>query len=448
MLQVIEKPWKNGALCVAPQGRWLQNGEKIFFWLGDTAWLLFKQLNLAQTELYLENRRQKGYNVIQIMTVHKLPLTNESGRAPFIENDFARPDTAGADSYWNHVDKVLDMAEEKGLYAALVPAWGENVDRGWLTENNVAAYTRFLAARYGGRPNVIWLVGGDTLGSKNTALWDTMGETLRAHCPGQLITFHPFGATSSSQWFHTRSWLDFNMFQSGHSTYAQTAERSDEFLQVGRKLYGEDNWHFVQTDLNLHPQKPTVDGEPCYERILKGLHGPGRELWGAADIRRFAYWSVLAGAMGFTYGHSAVMQFHRGDAAGAYNNKEDWREALHHPAAGQMVHLRRLMEDIGFTAGAPQHTWMAGQEGTLQNRILAFGCDDWLLAHTATGRQMEPKPPFAQQYAVTAHWFDPVSGVYSYIGKYAPNTMPGFTPPERFDGSADWVLVLRREDKR
>lgn len=442
MMIKIEKPWENGKLCVAPEGRWLQNGQRPFFWLGDTAWLMFKRLNLSQIDDYLENRRQNKYNVIQVMLIHKLPLENHAGRQPFIEGDFTRPDLQG-DSYWSLVDYALDKAEEKGLYIALVPAWGENVDRGLLHLGNVEAYTNFIAQRYQNRPNIIWLVGGDTLGNANEQLWDAMGSILRKQCPSHLITFHPFGATSSSQWFHNKSWLDFNMFQSGHSTYAQTAHRREDFIKAGRKLHGEDNWRFVEEDLSRIPLKPTVDGEPCYERVLKGLHGPGHDFWASADIRRFAYWAVFAGAMGHTYGHSAVMQFHPGGYVGAYKAVESWAEAIHHPAATQMAHLRRLMEDMDFTKGMPCNDWVLSEKGSLQHRILAFGCDKWLLVHTATGRELELKPCFTNGNNITAHWFDPVNGIYSYIGVYLQNQLPKFTPPLRFDGSEDWVLVLQ-----
>ncbi len=407
------RPWERGPLAVAQSGRSLKNGEKPFFWMADTAWLLFKQLNLEQSRAYLQNRRGKGFTVIQAMLLHVLPHTNFAGREPFTGGDMARPDTEGPDSYWNHVDSVLDMAEALGLYVAWTPAWGTNAYNGWLTEQNVAAYTLFLAKRYGGRPNIIWMVGGDTLGGENTRVWDTMGETLRAHCPGQLITFHPFGATASSQWFHTRHWLDFNMFQSGHSSYAQTAERRPEFERVGRKTYGEDNWRFVADDLALNLPKPTVDAEPCYERILKGLHGVGHDYWGAPDIRRFAYWSVFAGAMGFTYGHNAIMQFRSGGPVGAFRCIDDWEEALHHPAANQMGHLRRLMEDIGFEAGQPAQGWLQSEAGSLQDRVLVLGGDAWALAYTPTGRALQLNPPFAKNRAIQAEWFDPVSGVYS-----------------------------------
>ncbi len=40
-----------------------------FFWLGDTAWEIFHRLTREETEDYLENRRQKGFNVIQAVAL-------------------------------------------------------------------------------------------------------------------------------------------------------------------------------------------------------------------------------------------------------------------------------------------------------------------------------------------------------------------------------------------
>lgn len=49
---------------------------KPFFWLGDTGWLLFSKLNCEEAEKYLENRAEKGFNVIQAMVLHELKVTN------------------------------------------------------------------------------------------------------------------------------------------------------------------------------------------------------------------------------------------------------------------------------------------------------------------------------------------------------------------------------------
>jgi hypothetical protein len=138
---------------------------------------------------------------------------------------------------------------------ALVPLWGSNVRNGSITREKAGKYAAWLASRYKDKSNVIWVNGGDINGSDSTAIWKTIGSVLRQNSPGQLITFHPFGRTQSSKWFHNETWLDFNMFQSGHRRYDQDT--------IGL-CYGEDNWKYVVNDYGKIPIKPTLDGEPSY----------------------------------------------------------------------------------------------------------------------------------------------------------------------------------------
>jgi len=57
-------------LEVSPNHRFFQTGDEApFFWLGDTAWLLFERLNRAESKRYLEDRRTKGFNVVQAMVL-------------------------------------------------------------------------------------------------------------------------------------------------------------------------------------------------------------------------------------------------------------------------------------------------------------------------------------------------------------------------------------------
>ena len=67
------KPWKQGKLRVSENGRYLRNGEHPFFYLGDTAWLLCPVCDEEEAKLYLTNRRDKGFNVIQTVLIHRLP---------------------------------------------------------------------------------------------------------------------------------------------------------------------------------------------------------------------------------------------------------------------------------------------------------------------------------------------------------------------------------------
>lgn len=80
----------------------------------------------------------------------------------------------------------------------------------------------------------------------------------------------------------------------------------------------EDNWRYVERSLAKTPMKPVLDGEPSYEKIPQGLHDPNEPLWQDFDCRRYAYWSVFAGAFGHTYGHNDIMQFYRPGTGGAY----------------------------------------------------------------------------------------------------------------------------------
>ena len=222
-------------LRVSADGRWLATEKGApFFWLGDTGWLLLTKLTNKETDRYLEDRRKKGFNVIQVMVLHGLNDADAYGNTALINKDIARP-LVKPGGYWDHVDYVVDKAAEKGIYVALVPVWGSVVKSGKISIAAARTYAHFLAARYGSRSNIIWMNGGDIKGSDSQAVWRIIGTTLKADDPHHLMTFHPRGRASSSYWFQGQSWLDFNSVQSGHRSYAQDTSAGD-------KHFGEDNW--------------------------------------------------------------------------------------------------------------------------------------------------------------------------------------------------------------
>src|SRR5215203_3822765 len=61
-----------------------------FFWLGDTGWLLFSKLNREEANTYLEDRKQKGYNVIQVMVLHTVAAANVYGDSAVINKNVAK----------------------------------------------------------------------------------------------------------------------------------------------------------------------------------------------------------------------------------------------------------------------------------------------------------------------------------------------------------------------
>lgn len=180
--------------------------NKPFFWLGDTGWLLFGKLNREEAEKYLEDRRQKGFNVIQVMVLHNVAAANGYGDSALINKNVSTPNVTEGNSfsdsgqydYWDHVDYIINLAAQKGLYMALVPIWGTNVKNGWVQRSDAEKYAAFLAARFKNNWNIIWLNGGDIKGSDSTDTWKIIGSTIKSIDKNHLMTFHPFGRTTSS----------------------------------------------------------------------------------------------------------------------------------------------------------------------------------------------------------------------------------------------------------
>ncbi|MCB9354559.1 MAG: glycoside hydrolase family 140 protein [Lewinellaceae bacterium] len=421
----------------------LEDGRgKPFFWLGDTGWLLFSKLNREEAETYLDNRAQNGFNVIQVMLIHDLSrAVNVYGDSAFFNNDITRPvatagnafDDTGAYDYWDHVDYIVRLADKKGIYMAMVPLWGSNVKRGAVTREMAEAYGQWLAARYRFFPNVIWLNGGDIFGTDSIEVWKALGNALHKNDPGHLITFHPRGRTQSSMWFHNEPWLDFNMVQSGHRRYDQ----DDTAL-----AYGEDNWRYIQSDYTLAPVKPVIDGEPSYEGIPQGLHDTLQPYWTDADVRRYAYWSVFAGAFGFTYGHSAVMQFYKPGETPAYGAKIYWRQALDAPGARQMKHLKALMLSRPPAERVPDQEMLAENTGERYDYLLATRGKDYVYVYTFTGRNIAVRADAIAGEQVKASWFNPRDGTTQNAGVFSNKGTLRFDPPGALANGNDWVLIL------
>lgn len=249
--QGVSVDFLKGRLEVSKNGRYLQhkNGTP-FFYLADTAWELFHRLNEKEIEEYLEDRRAKGFTVIQAAILAELDglyTPDANGQLPLKDIDNVIPN----ETYFKWVDKVIRIAESKGLYIGLLPTWGDKVDKQEGTGPEIfnpahaRAYGAWLGKRYKNVRNIIWINGGDRWGGdSNFAIWDNIGKGIKSTDKNHLMTFLPPNEHSSSRWFHNNVWLDFNMVQTGN------CQRDYEIYET-----------LLIKDYERYPTKPCLDGK-------------------------------------------------------------------------------------------------------------------------------------------------------------------------------------------
>lgn len=422
-----------------------------FFWLGDTAWELFHRLNLTEAGHYLETRRQQGFNVVQAVVLAELDglrTPNANGHVPLLGDDPTRPN----EFYFRHVDSIVRLAAEKGLYIGLLPTWGDKVHAGlWgigpviFNADNARIYGRLLGERYRADTNILWILGGDRPAEGYEAVWAAMAAGIiegLGYRP--FFTYHPRGGASSSARLHEADWLDMNMMQSGHC------------------LIDAPNWEMIRADYERAPVKPTLDGEPNYEhhpidpylRAWKPEYGRFTDY----DVRKQAYRAVFAGACGHTYGSHSVWQMYARGREPVTFATPAWDEAIHAPGAQQMVHLKNLMLSRPYLTRIPAQEMLPDAPRLPLNVDVNDRLNPARAAYPVATRDSEGRYalvyfPLAGQTlrvdvsalngparSIRASWYDPRTGDRHPAGTVPSDaTIIPFTSPL---GGPDWVLAL------
>ena len=359
---------------------------------------------------------------------------NAYGDRAFVDDNLARPAVTPGSSpddplqydYWDHVEYVIDAAAERGLTVGLLPffvAFGP----GWnyLSPENADGYGRFIGGRFGGKPNIIWILGGDDRAETETkrAVWDAMAKGITEAAVGSedysklLMTYHSPGSTSSSFWLHDKPWLDFNMIQTW-SAFTTIHER-------------------VTHDYRLTPVKPTGLGEGAYEN---GPEYPTKPIT-AHVIRKQAYWSYLSGGY-HTYGNTSVWNF----GIEAYYSKKPWKEALTDPGAIHVSVAANLLKSLPWWRLAPDQSVFTRTAGAGAGLNVAARSDDGkcIVIYLAEAGEVSIDMSKLTTGPAQATWFDPKTGARTTAGT-VPNTgEQSFSPPA---GWEDAVLLLEAGDK-
>ncbi len=403
-----------------------------FFYLGDTAWELFHRLDREEASYYLETRAAQGFNVIQavVLAEHEYHKPNPYGHFPLWDNDPLKPN----EHYFEHVDFIVGKAESLGMTVAMLPTWGDKWNKGWgegpeiFTPENAHFFGEYLGKRYKNSP-ILWVLGGDrpVQNDRHKEIIRAMVAGLTAGDSGaHLKTFHPVGGQTSAQHFHNDDWLDFNMWQSGH-----TRDRNN-----GLK---------VALDYNLSPVKPVLDAEPGYENHCSSFrYSDG--FMNAYDVRKFAYWAIFAGACGHTYGCHEIWAFWSPKWQVVNLQHMVWHEAIHLPGANQMKFARYLIESRPMLTRIPDNDIVLQPNNS--RRVVATRAEDgsFALLFMPEGETVKVDSKKLSGEKIVAWWYDTRIGKAFKAGVFQKSELPEFKPPSRSD-APDWVLVLDDFDK-
>src|SRR5690606_38634745 len=131
-----------------------------FFWLADTWWMgLSKRLEWPEEfQLLAQDRKEKGFNVIQIVMgpppdSHPFDprSVNETG-FPW-EKDY----TSIRPEYYNAADERIMYLVEQGFTPCLFGMWGYHMR--FMGVERATQHWRYLIARYAALP-VVWCAAG------------------------------------------------------------------------------------------------------------------------------------------------------------------------------------------------------------------------------------------------------------------------------------------------
>ena len=398
-----------------------------FFYMGDTAWELFHKLSREEITHYFTTREKQEFNVIQAVCLAELDgigTPNYYGEKALEYYD--KKKIVPNEKYFELIDWALDEAAKHHLVIAMLPTWGDKFNQTFgkgpqlLTPENARSYAKWLAERYSGRENIIWVLGGDRPleNDLHREIIDAMGTTLKKYDKNHLITFHPPGAKTSSDFVAGKEYIDFHMNQSGHDV--DTSFFSEEMLD---KDFARDD-------------KPALDGESRYEDHPACFNSKQGYFWNDADVRINVYTNILNGACGQTYGNHAVWSMNT-NVTDYFTFK--WNEVLNHPGAEQFHLAARLRLSRPFFELKAANDLLVGESCAKPTTVAARG-KDYAFVYSPLGLPFTVNLAKMGSPRITASWYDVKTGEITVDGVYGPN-VTRFAPVKQGKGN-DIVLIL------
>jgi hypothetical protein len=414
-------------LSIRPGERYLVDAVgRPFLIQGDAAWSLIAQLTREATELYLDDRRARGFNTLLVNLIESKFATNAPanayGQPPFVKpGEYDAPNEA----YFRHADWVLRRAAAKGFLVLLTPSYlgFDGGPEGWYRTmvangpDRLRLYGEYLGRRYRDFSNILWVHAGD-YDPPREDLVRAIAQGIRTYDPRALHTAHGSPETSALDYW-----------------------RGDPWLQVNNVYTNGPVYHPALRQYARPERMPFFLIESTYENE----HDITEQ-----RVRTQAYQAVLSGAAGQIFGNNPIWHF---DGPGLYFASVTWQQALGSRGAQSMTHLHDLLTSLPWWQLEPDASGVlltAGMEGSSERAVAARSADrSFALIYLPSRRVITVDLRQLAGPCVAAQWYDPADGQFS-TATGSPFDASG---TRRFGGDLglnssgfeDWVLLLRSQ---
>ena len=333
---------------------------------------------------------------------------------PFTGKAFISPN----EKYFAHADSVIEYACRQNIVVLLAPLYlGYDCrDEGWCTEvknasvSDLYSWGKYVGERYRKFSNIIWLIGGDTDPSPVKDKVLAMVKGIR-----EKDTIHLFSAHNQPETMAVDAWSD------------------EPWLSVNN-VYSYDSAVYINYKIAYarKPVLPYFQIESAYENEHNST---------PQELRSYAYWAVLSGAMGDVFGNCPVWHF---GAAPTWCNTDDWKNEMNNYGSVSMDFLQRLFRSRSWQTLIPDFenriiTAGYGKWGTKDHVSVALTSDaNTLIAYLPSRRSIMVDMSKINGSEARCWWYNPSDGMATEIGIYSTSGEATFTPGS--DG--DWVLVI------
>lgn len=434
-------------LKVSDSRRYLADqNNKPFLMLADSPQPLITNISPSDADDFFAHRQRQGFNTVWLDLIAGSYTENKNagyatfdGLKPFLgvlprlvmqssgspqpvinlltpnEDYFARADTMIALAA-KYGFCVLLQAAETGSFSEWAPV---------IQANGEAAcfdYGVYVGDRYKNFPNIIWLHGND------------------CDYPVKSANIDPY-AISVARGIQSVDTNHMHTLELGYGQLSTDNPNWRPIIAVNEAYsFTHPAYDTILRGYNYLPITPVSLIEPVYE----GQFPATAHTATALTMRAAAYWTILSGGTGTTYGNWIAWHF-----------PATWRDRLNDLGAAHMAHVKRFFSSRAWYDLVPDQAhevviagygeYSTGDDCNTNNYVTTARTDNGSLAVSYLPQGGTITLDMAQLgWPAVARWFDPTKGTYRKIAsRFANAGTQSFTAPSsNADGDPDWVLVI------